>query len=119
MGGASTSLRVARPPLLTGSYVQGTYDPVLIPPGVVPIQGWSPYSLLFISLFIVDRIAIALILSGWSNFCPMRWESWAKIPEETRTLVRDNLEIVHRRGQFLEGGSDNPKRSGCGPGRPH
>ncbi|XP_048441668.1 zinc finger CCCH domain-containing protein 32 isoform X2 [Pyrus x bretschneideri] len=43
-GGASTSLRVARPPLLTGSYVQGTYGPVLIPPGVVPIQGWSPYS---------------------------------------------------------------------------
>nr|XP_017183274.1 zinc finger CCCH domain-containing protein 32-like [Malus domestica] len=44
-GGASTSLRVARPPLLTGSYVQGTYCPVLIPPpGVVPIQGWSPYS---------------------------------------------------------------------------
>ncbi|RXI02114.1 hypothetical protein DVH24_026644 [Malus domestica] len=27
------------------------------------------------------------------NFCPMRWESWAKIPEETRTLVRDNLEV--------------------------
>ncbi|XP_050118245.1 uncharacterized protein LOC126595890 [Malus sylvestris] len=28
------------------------------------------------------------------NFCLMRWESWAKIPEETRTLVRDNLEVV-------------------------
>ncbi|CAN6713227.1 unnamed protein product [Malus baccata var. baccata] len=28
------------------------------------------------------------------NFCPMRWESWAKIPEETRTLVRDNLEVI-------------------------
>ncbi|KAM1159191.1 hypothetical protein ACFX15_031792 [Malus domestica] len=28
------------------------------------------------------------------NFCPMRWGSWAKIPEETRTLVRDNLEVV-------------------------
>ncbi|KAM1178628.1 hypothetical protein ACFX2G_018321 [Malus domestica] len=24
----------------------------------------------------------------------MRWGSWAKIPEETRTLVRDNLEVV-------------------------
>ncbi|RXI07437.1 hypothetical protein DVH24_027500 [Malus domestica] len=28
------------------------------------------------------------------NFCPMRWGSWAKIPEETRSLVRDNLESV-------------------------
>ncbi|CAN6578919.1 unnamed protein product [Malus baccata var. baccata] len=28
------------------------------------------------------------------NFCPMRWQSWEKIPEETRTLVRDNLEVV-------------------------
>ncbi|RXI07430.1 hypothetical protein DVH24_026566 [Malus domestica] len=28
------------------------------------------------------------------NFCPMRWGSWAKIPEETRTLVRDNLESL-------------------------
>lgn len=43
-GGTSTNLRVARPPLLPGSYVQGTYGPMLFPPGVVPIPGWSPYS---------------------------------------------------------------------------
>ncbi|GMN38096.1 hypothetical protein TIFTF001_007335 [Ficus carica] len=43
-GGPSTSLRVARPPLLPGSYVQGAYGPVLFPPGVVPIPGWNPYS---------------------------------------------------------------------------
>ncbi|WCJ21403.1 Zinc finger CCCH domain-containing protein 32 [Euphorbia peplus] len=42
-GGPSTSLRV-RPPLLPGSYVQGAYGPLLFPPGVVPIPGWSPYS---------------------------------------------------------------------------
>ncbi|XP_038684871.1 zinc finger CCCH domain-containing protein 32 isoform X2 [Tripterygium wilfordii] len=43
-GGASTSLRVARPPLMPGSYVQGAYGPMLLPPGVVPIPGWNPYS---------------------------------------------------------------------------
>ncbi|XP_038682566.1 zinc finger CCCH domain-containing protein 32-like isoform X1 [Tripterygium wilfordii] len=43
-GGASTSLSVARPPLLPGSYVQGAYGPMLLPPGVVPIPGWNPYS---------------------------------------------------------------------------
>ena len=43
-GGPSTSMRVARPPLLPGSYVQGAYGPVLFPPGVVPIPGWNPYS---------------------------------------------------------------------------
>jgi hypothetical protein len=43
-GGASNSLRVHRPPLLHGSYVPGTYGPVLLPPGVVPIPGWNPYS---------------------------------------------------------------------------
>ena len=43
-GGASTSLRVARPPMLPGSYVQGAYGPVLLSPGVVPFTGWSPYS---------------------------------------------------------------------------
>ncbi|XLU18581.1 hypothetical protein S245_054647, partial [Arachis hypogaea] len=43
-GGASTSLRVARPPMLAGSYVQGAYGPVLLSPGVVPFPGWSPYS---------------------------------------------------------------------------
>lgn len=43
-GGASTSLRVARPPILPGSYVQGAYGPVLLSPGVVPFPGWSPYS---------------------------------------------------------------------------
>lgn len=43
-GGASTSLRVARPPLLASSYVQGAYGPVLFSPGVVPFSGWNPYS---------------------------------------------------------------------------
>ncbi|KAF7818234.1 zinc finger CCCH domain-containing protein 32 isoform X1 [Senna tora] len=43
-GGASTSLRVARPSLLPGSYVQGAYGPVLLSPGVVPFPGWSPYT---------------------------------------------------------------------------
>ncbi|KAK4779814.1 hypothetical protein SAY87_015920 [Trapa incisa] len=43
-GGAATSLRVARPTLLHGSYVPGAYGHVLISPGVVPMTGWSPYS---------------------------------------------------------------------------
>ncbi|XWS31676.1 hypothetical protein CRYUN_Cryun23aG0096400 [Craigia yunnanensis] len=43
-GGTSTSVRVARPPLLPGSYVQGAYGPVLFSTGVVPIPGWSHYS---------------------------------------------------------------------------
>ncbi|KAM7276842.1 hypothetical protein ACFE04_018708 [Oxalis oulophora] len=34
----------ARPPVLAGSYVQGAYGPMLFPPGVVPVPGWSPYS---------------------------------------------------------------------------
>ncbi|KAK1277499.1 Zinc finger CCCH domain-containing protein 32 [Acorus gramineus] len=37
-----SSWQVSRPPLLPGSYVQGSYAPVLIPP-VVQIPGWSVY----------------------------------------------------------------------------
>ncbi|KAK4717522.1 hypothetical protein R3W88_015860 [Solanum pinnatisectum] len=40
----STSSRVARPQLLPGPYVPGTYGPVLLHPGVVTIQNWSTYS---------------------------------------------------------------------------
>ncbi|KAL6968451.1 hypothetical protein U1Q18_034254 [Sarracenia purpurea var. burkii] len=43
-GGSLTSYRTGRPPLLPGSYAPGTYGPMLLPPGVVPIPGWSPYS---------------------------------------------------------------------------
>ncbi|XP_054819351.1 zinc finger CCCH domain-containing protein 32 isoform X2 [Prosopis cineraria] len=43
-GGASNSLRVARPSMLPGSYVQGAYGPVLLSPGVVPFAGWSHYT---------------------------------------------------------------------------
>lgn len=46
-GSASTNFRVPRPPLLPGSYMQGTYGPVLLSPGLVPIQGWSPYSVCY------------------------------------------------------------------------
>ena len=42
--GASSSLRVARPPILPGSYVQGAYGPVFLSPGVVQFPGWNHYS---------------------------------------------------------------------------
>lgn len=51
-GGTSTSWRVPRPPVLPGSYVQGHYGPVLLPPGVVPIPGWSPYSVCYTTFFL-------------------------------------------------------------------
>ncbi|KAK6146163.1 hypothetical protein DH2020_020032 [Rehmannia glutinosa] len=35
---------VARPPMLPGSYVPGSYGPMLFPPGVVPVPGWTPYT---------------------------------------------------------------------------
>ncbi|KAL2485821.1 Zinc finger CCCH domain-containing protein 32 [Abeliophyllum distichum] len=40
----STTYRVARPPLLPGSYVPGAYAPMLLHPGVVPMPNWNPYS---------------------------------------------------------------------------
>ncbi|XP_043709948.1 zinc finger CCCH domain-containing protein 32-like isoform X2 [Telopea speciosissima] len=42
-GGVATNWQVARPPLLHGSYVQGAYGPVLLPPGMVPVPTWGPY----------------------------------------------------------------------------
>ena len=35
---------VARPSMLQGSYVPGSYSPMILPPGVVPVPGWTPYS---------------------------------------------------------------------------
>ncbi|KAL1543107.1 zinc finger CCCH domain-containing protein 34-like [Salvia divinorum] len=35
---------VARPSMLQGSYVPGNYGPMILPPGVVPVPGWTPYS---------------------------------------------------------------------------
>lgn len=43
-GGSLTNYRTGRPPLLPGSYPPGAYGPMMLPPGVVPIQGWSTYS---------------------------------------------------------------------------
>lgn len=34
---------VARPALLPGSHVSGSYGPMILPPGVVPVPGWTPY----------------------------------------------------------------------------
>ncbi|CAL9047291.1 unnamed protein product [Musa banksii] len=36
--------QVARPSVLPGSYLQGSYAPMLLSPGVVPVQGWNPYT---------------------------------------------------------------------------
>ncbi|PSS06445.1 Zinc finger CCCH domain-containing protein [Actinidia chinensis var. chinensis] len=42
--GPLTSYRIGRPPILPGSCAPGAYGPLLLPPGVVPIPGWSTYS---------------------------------------------------------------------------
>ncbi|KAH9623613.1 hypothetical protein KSS87_008351 [Heliosperma pusillum] len=42
--GSSPSYRVTRPPLVPGSFVPGSYGPVLLSPGVVPMPGWGSYS---------------------------------------------------------------------------
>ena len=42
--GSSSGYRATRPPLVPGSYVPGTYGPVLLSPGVVPMPSWSSYS---------------------------------------------------------------------------
>ncbi|XP_075655355.1 zinc finger CCCH domain-containing protein 58 isoform X2 [Castanea sativa] len=34
---------LARPPLLSGSYVQNPYPPMIVSPGMVPFTGWSHY----------------------------------------------------------------------------
>ncbi|KAL3505761.1 hypothetical protein ACH5RR_031143 [Cinchona calisaya] len=34
---------VPRPTLLPGSYIPGTYGPVLLSPGMVPVPGWTSY----------------------------------------------------------------------------
>ncbi|KAL8515597.1 hypothetical protein ACS0TY_014332 [Phlomoides rotata] len=34
---------VARPTMFPGTYVPGSYGPMLLPPGVVPVPGWTPY----------------------------------------------------------------------------
>lgn len=39
----SSNWPVARPSLLPGSYLPGTYGPVILPPGMVPFPGWNPY----------------------------------------------------------------------------
>lgn len=64
-GAPSSSLRVART-LLPGSYMQGAYGPMLLSPGVLPMQGWSPYSVStlasFISFFLIFLPFSLLIL---------------------------------------------------------
>ncbi|KAF8401525.1 hypothetical protein HHK36_012465 [Tetracentron sinense] len=42
-GGMHSSWQAARPALLPSLCVQGTYGPVLLSPGMVPVPGWSPF----------------------------------------------------------------------------
>lgn len=49
--GPSAGYRVARPPLVPGSYAPGAYGPILLSPGMVPMPNWSPYSVKRIQSF--------------------------------------------------------------------
>ncbi|XP_073300713.1 zinc finger CCCH domain-containing protein 34-like isoform X3 [Primulina huaijiensis] len=42
-GLVSSNWPIARPTVLSGSYVPGNYGPLLVSPGVVPVPSWTPY----------------------------------------------------------------------------
>ncbi|PSS33958.1 Zinc finger CCCH domain-containing protein [Actinidia chinensis var. chinensis] len=42
-GAVAGNWPVASPALIPGSYLQGAYSPVLLPPGMVPLSGWNPF----------------------------------------------------------------------------
>lgn len=47
---------VARPTMLPGSYVSGSYGPMILPPGVVPVPGWTPYPVGVTDTVMFDQI---------------------------------------------------------------
>ncbi|KAK9146869.1 hypothetical protein Sjap_006772 [Stephania japonica] len=42
-GGVAANWPGTRPPMLPASYVQGPYGPVMLPPEMVPLSGWSTF----------------------------------------------------------------------------
>ena len=60
--GPLTSYRIGRPPILAGSCAPGAYGPLLLPPGVVPIPGWSTYSVCWISFIVIFFKMLQLFL---------------------------------------------------------
>lgn len=97
-GGVSTSLRVARPPLLASSYVQGAYGPVLFSPGVVPFSGWNPYSVCY-DCFLLGDIpkkictSYAIICLLGVGTCKSRAISWCTTCSWSYFSIRSNSDI--------------------------
>ena len=63
--GPLTSYRIGRPPILPGSCAPGAYGPLLLPPGVVPIPGWSTYSVCYNGFyfdFLLNVTALLMVL---------------------------------------------------------
>ena len=50
---------VARPALIPGSYLQGAYSPVLLPPGMVPLSGWNPFQVGLLA-FLKNSLSLSL-----------------------------------------------------------
>ncbi|KAM0826356.1 hypothetical protein ACQ4PT_068934 [Festuca glaucescens] len=38
-----TNWQMGRPPVVPGSYMPGSYSPMMLSSGMIPVQGWSPY----------------------------------------------------------------------------
>ncbi|KAE8785715.1 Zinc finger CCCH domain-containing protein 6 [Hordeum vulgare] len=38
-----TNWQMGRPPVVPGSYMPGSYTPMMLSSGMIPLQGWSPY----------------------------------------------------------------------------
>ncbi|GAB4851257.1 hypothetical protein Ancab_030554 [Ancistrocladus abbreviatus] len=42
-GAVAGNWQVARPPMMPSSYMHGPYGPMLVPAGMVPLPGWTPF----------------------------------------------------------------------------
>jgi hypothetical protein len=53
------NLQMGRPPFVPGSFLSGSYPPMMLPSAVMPMQGWNPYivsSRYLLSSFFTPRL---------------------------------------------------------------
>lgn len=77
---------VARPTLLPGSYIHGTYGPMLIPPGVVPFPGWTSYPVCKASFFSYIKLLESVSPLIWSIIYIFRHQL-VQLPLEVLNLL--------------------------------
>lgn len=87
--------QMGRPPVVPGSYIPGSYTPMMLSSGMIPLQGWSPYPVIDLNyMFYCGKINSIPINAKLINKLDMTANLYYEMQSESTNEARQHTCVM-------------------------